>query len=104
MKGGRAVMFLATWYIAEVMREEPLGGPEASFTEAMRQHATYWEQSERTSFRDLLAFRACFPGEEDPRRIVGELHKRVELQQQVKAEKGSVARATAAIGLVAVAT
>jgi hypothetical protein len=103
MKAAQGVTFLATWFIAEQMEEQPLGGAGATLTEAMTAHADYWNQSQRTSFRELRAFRACFPGEEDPRRMAAELAKRAELRAQLKAEKKPTAStAAAAIGMLAV--
>lgn len=71
VRGGRAIATLAAWAIAEQRTQAPLVDVEGRgrTTAAMRAYAAYWEMSDRTAWRDLLAFRAAFPAEETPERM-----------------------------------
>ncbi len=66
-KGPRACSFLVTWAIAERRLGHELGSEDTgSLSAAIREHAKYWHQGERTVWRDLAAWHLAFPGEESP--------------------------------------
>lgn len=67
IKGARAMSFLITWAIAVRQLGHDLGEQEGGhLSAAVREHAAYWRQTERTSWRDVAAWRQAFPGEESP--------------------------------------
>lgn len=73
-KGSRACSFLVTWAIAERRLGHDLGSEDTgSLSAAIREHAKYWRQSERTSWRDLTAWQASFPSEESPAELAHQL-------------------------------
>lgn len=73
-QGTRAASFLITWAIAERKLGHHLGADETgSLSAAIREHAKYWRVSERTSWRDLTAWQAAFPGVESPADVAPQL-------------------------------
>lgn len=73
--GGKGCACLISWAIAVHRTGDELGaGVEGHghVTAAVRDFAEYWSISERTAWRDLDAFRACFPTEETPARMAAE--------------------------------
>lgn len=67
-KAMRAMTAFGAWAYAESVLGHELGQGE-SVTAAVREHAEYWRQSERTSWRELQRFRDAFPEEESPSRL-----------------------------------
>lgn len=72
MKGARAADVVVSWTIAAGADGGDLL-PGAEVTSAVRAHAEYWRQSERTSWRDLRRFREVFPEETSPARLAAVL-------------------------------
>jgi len=73
-KGTRACSFLVTWAIAQRKLGHELGANDTgSLSAAIREHAKYWRQSERTSWRDLTAWQASFPMEPSPATMASQL-------------------------------
>jgi len=78
--GARAVTVLLSWGIAERALSRPLG-QDGTTTDALIEFGDWWKQSERTTWRDLDAFRRAFPGEDTPHRLAVELAHRVEARK-----------------------
>lgn len=73
-KGTRACSFLVTWAIAQRKLGHELGELDTgSLSAAIREHAKYWRCAEKTSWRDLTAWHAAFPGEESPAQLAAQL-------------------------------
>ena len=76
---GRAMSVLIAWGMAEASLGRPLGANvegRGHQTAAIREYAEWWKANERTTWRDLAAFKAAFPGEESPARLAAELRER----------------------------
>ena len=58
--GARVLVFIVAWG----MMTDAVGRPES-----IEAYSRYWGQSDRTSYRELAAFRKALPGEVDPARI-----------------------------------
>ncbi len=100
-QGGRGMATLVIWSMAEASLGRPLGEREDGsvvLSAAVIEHAEWVTQSERTSWRDLEAFRAAFPGEEHPGRLAAELRAVRAVKQGQKEHQ-----AMAAVGLVTIA-
>jgi hypothetical protein len=96
---GRAMATLISWGIAESKLGRPLGDDvqgHGHTMAAIREYSEWWKQSERTTQRDLAAFRAAFPGEDLPARLAALLRER-RLSMQARKD------ATAAVHSVLVA-
>lgn len=92
-KGTRACSFLVTWAIARHRLDHDLGADDTgSLSAAIREHAKYWRQAERTSWRDLAAWQAAFPGEESPAQLA---------EQFLEVYDVAVAKRTDALGQAA---
>jgi hypothetical protein len=74
-KGARACAVLLSWQIAERALGRPLGDGQGTQA-AVLEYTEWWSQHERTTWRDLAAFRQAFPSEETPARLVGLLRER----------------------------
>jgi len=73
-KGARACSLLVTWAVAERRLGHKLGSEEAgTLSAAIREHAKYWHEGERTVWRDLAAWHEAFPGEESPAELALQL-------------------------------
>ncbi len=69
LKGARVVAFMVAW---ETSRSA-LGDAwpvDAGVDVQLGAHADWWRESKRTAWRDLRRFRACFPGEDTPTRLM----------------------------------
>ena len=67
VQGGRAVAVLVQWDTAlQAMGDEWPEGIEAQ----VQAYADWWRVAERTGWNDLRRFRAAFPGEETPARLM----------------------------------
>lgn len=63
-KGGwrasqKALLFAVSWMIAEVALERRI--------ERVEEYSAWWKQSNATSYRELSAFKKCFPKFDTPR-------------------------------------
>jgi hypothetical protein len=76
-RAGRAMTVLIAWAIAEQRLGRALGDGEG-LTAAVREYTAWWKQSERTTWRDLQAFRAAFPTESSPAQLAAQLVARSE--------------------------
>lgn len=67
-QGSRACSVLVSWHTARVALGDdwPRHGVEAQ----VQAYAAWWNVDERTGWRDLQRFRAAFPGESTPTRLV----------------------------------
>src|SRR4051794_40583995 len=65
-KGAKVVAFIVMWAIAE----EALGHPPT-----LEEYADWWHGSRSTVFREQARFRAAFPGEATPQRLVDHLKR-----------------------------
>jgi hypothetical protein len=74
-KGARACVVLMSWQIAERSLGRPLGEGKGTAA-AVLEFTEWWSQHERTTWRDLAAFREAFPGEDTPARLVQLLRER----------------------------
>ena len=91
-KGTRACSFLLTWAIAERRLGHELGSEDTgSLSAAVREHAKYWRQCERTSWRDLTAWQAAFPGEESPAELARQLLDAYEVELSKRTDALSAA-------------
>lgn len=64
LKGARAAEVIMSWAIAEQKLGHQLGGGELSA--AIREHAEFWRQTERTSWNELRRFHEVWPKSEEP--------------------------------------
>lgn len=61
MRGSRVLSYMVAWQItAEAIGHAP----------TVAEHAEWWHESVRTTYRDLARFRECFPHEIDPTRLM----------------------------------
>lgn len=80
-KGARACSLLVTWAVAERRLGHDLGSDDTgTLSAAIREHAKYWRQGERTVWRDLAAWHEAFPGEQSPADLARQLLAVYDLQ------------------------
>lgn len=84
---GRAMSVLLCWGIAERALGRELGNGEG-ISAAVREYTEWWKQSERTTWRDLRAFRKAFPSEESPAALAAQLREREVALKSVRKEPG----------------
>jgi hypothetical protein len=77
LKAGRALSFLVMWAWAE--QDGSVAGD--SLSERVRAYSKWSKQSERTTWRDLAAYHACFGAGADPSDLARQMVERVELRQ-----------------------
>lgn len=72
IRGSNVVVTVGLWALAmaQAGAEWPSGDDRGAATERVRRYQQAAVLRERTAWRHLRAFRECFPGEEDPSRIV----------------------------------
>ena len=78
-RAGRAMATLISWGVAEAKLDRPLGDDvqgRGHTMAAIREFSDWWKQSERTTQRDLAAFREAFPSEDTPARLAALLRER----------------------------
>jgi hypothetical protein len=64
LKGPRVVAFMVAWSIAE---------RELGHEPTLAEYREWWNESERTAYREQALFRECFPGESTPSRLMAVL-------------------------------
>jgi hypothetical protein len=68
VRAGQVLSAMIAWEVArEALGDEWPDGIEAQ----VQAYSAWWRQSERTGWRELSRFRAAFPGESTPTRIMG---------------------------------
>jgi hypothetical protein len=64
LKGPRVVTFMVAWSIAE---------RELGHEPTLHEYREWWNESERTAYREQALFRECFPDETTPSRLMAAL-------------------------------
>jgi hypothetical protein len=84
-KGVKAMEVLTAWAIAVQVLGHELGEDEGGgLSAAVREYTGYWKQSERTTWRDMAAWKAAFPGEESPASLARQVLARAQVQRGPK--------------------